>query len=158
MLFWRRRGDPPPATPCRVLLASTGAPFSPGAIDRAADLAGDRPVGVITIARMHGYSFGLPNPGLLPTKKERAAQLAIVRAAIDRLAARGIEADGEVAITRAEAKTIANTAKRRAVEAVVMDAIVTARWRRLIEGDPVEGVARRLRGSDAALVVVGEAR
>lgn len=137
-----------------MLLASTGSPFSDEAIQRAADLAGDGAVGVLTIARMHGYAFGLPNPGLLPTKKERAAQLAVVRAAIDRLAARGIEADGEVAITRAEAKTIANTAKRRAVEAVVMDAIAVARWRLLLEGDTRVSVARRLRRSGAELFVV----
>ena len=137
-----------------MLLASTGGPFSDEAIQRAADLAGDGAVGVLTIARLHGYAFGLPNPGLLPTKKERAAQLAIVRAAIDRLAARGIEADGEVAITRAEAKTIANTAKRRAVEAVVMDAIPVARWRLLLEGDTRVSVARRLRRSGAELFVV----
>lgn len=152
---WRRRGDPPPATPCRILLASTGAPFSPEAIERAGDLAGDGRVGVITIARLHGYGFGLPNPGLLPTKKERDAQRSIVAAAIDRLAARGIEADGEVAITRAEARTIANTAKRRQVATVIMDADLAPRWRRLIEGDAVAGVGRRLGRNGAELVVVG---
>jgi hypothetical protein len=156
VLPWRRRGDPPPATPCRVLLASTGAPFTREAIERAAELAGDDRVGVITIARLHGYAFGLPNPGLLPTRKERDAQLAIVEAAIDRLARRGIDADGEVAITRGEAKTIANTAKRRRVAAVVMDANSAPRWRRLVEGDPVAGVGRRLRRSGAELVVVGQ--
>ena len=154
MLSWRRRGDPPPETPCRILLASTGTPFTPEAIERAGDLAGDGRVGVIIIARLHGYAFGLPNPGLLPTKKERDAQRAIVQAAIDRLAARDIEADGEVAITRAEAKTIANTAKRRQVATVVMDANPAPRWRRLIEGDAVVGVGRRLGKIGAELVVV----
>lgn len=157
MFRWRRRGDPPPATPCRILLASTGAPFSAAAIERAGDLAGDGRVGVITIARLHGYAFGMPNPGLLPTKKERDAQRSIVQAAIDRLAARGIEADGEVAVTRAEAGTIAKAAKRRQVANVVMDARVTSRWRRLIEGDPVAGVERRLRRTGAELVVVDPA-
>ena len=156
MLPWRRRGDPPPATPCRILLASTGAPFSREAIERAAELAGDERVGIITIARLHGYAFGLPNPGLLPTRKERDEQLSIVQAAIDRLAARGIEADGEVAITRAEAKTIANTAKRRQVATVVMDANSAPRWRRLVEGDAVAGVGRRLRPNGAELVIVGQ--
>ena len=110
---------------------------------------------MLSIARLHGYGFGLPNPGLMPTKKEREAQLVIVDAAIGRLAARGIEADGEVAITRAEASAIANTAKRRQVAVVVMDASPAPRWRRLIEGDPVAGVARRLGRGGAELVVVG---
>lgn len=141
-------------TPCRVLLASTGTPFSSAAIDRAADLAEGGRIGVISIARLHGYAFGLPNPGLMPTKKERAAQLAIVEAAIDRLAARGIEADGEVAITRSEVKVIANTARRRAVETVVMDANPVTTWRRLLEGDTVAGVGRRVRRNGGDLVVV----
>lgn len=156
MFPWRRRGDPPPATPCRVLLASTGAPFSRQAVERAAELAGDAPVGIITIARLHGYAFGLPNPGLLPTKKEREAQLSIVEAAIDRLAASGIEADGEVAVTRSEARTIANTAKRRQVATVVMDANQSPRWRRLVEGDAVADVGRRLGRNGAELVIVGQ--
>ena len=83
-------------------------------------------------------------------------QLAIVQAAIDRLAARGIEADGGVAITRAEAKTIANTAKRRQVATVVMDANSAPRWRRLVECDAVAGVGRRLRPNGAELVIVGQ--
>ena len=29
-----------------------------------------RPVAVISLARIYGSSFGLPNPGLMPTKKE----------------------------------------------------------------------------------------
>ncbi len=123
-------------------------------MERAAELADGGRVGVITIARLHGYAFGLPNPGLLPTKKERDAQRTIVEAAIDDLTARGIEADGEVAITRSEAKTIANTARRRAVEVVVMDANPMPRWRRLVEGDPIEGVGRRVHRNGGELVVV----
>ena len=155
MFRWRSRGDPPPATPCRVLLASTGASFSTEAIERAGDLAGDARVGVFTIARLHGYAFGLPNPGLLPTKRERDEQRSIVEAAIDRLAARGVEADGEVAITRGEAKAIANAAKRRQAAVVVMDADPAPRWRRLIEGDVAAGVGRRLRNVGAELEIIG---
>src|SRR4029079_5894925 len=74
MPFRRRRWDEQPQAPCDVLLASDGRhDFSSRAVARAAALAGDGGhVAVVTIAKIYGSSYGLPNPGLLPTKRELA--------------------------------------------------------------------------------------
>ena len=68
-----RRKPPPPADQTRferILLASEGRPIPDAAIERVVELA--RPmnasVRVFTIARVHGTSFGMQSPGLLPTK------------------------------------------------------------------------------------------
>ena len=61
---------------------------------------------VFTVARVHGVAFGLPSPGLLPTKAEWAEQRNIVDKAIGRLERKGIKADGHVLGTRNAAKKI----------------------------------------------------
>jgi len=71
MPFHRRRFDVQPRNPAAVMLASDGRQdYSPRAVARAAALAGDGPVAVVTIAKIYGSSFGLPHPGLLPTNAE----------------------------------------------------------------------------------------
>ena len=64
----------------RILLASEGRPIPPAAVARVVELAEPGAnVHVFTIARIHGTAFGMPSPGLFPTKKEWAAQRDIVR-------------------------------------------------------------------------------
>ena len=111
-------------------------------------LSGGRPVAVLTIARIYGYSLGLPSPGLLPTRKEMDEQLALVAKAIARLEKRGVEAWGQVASTRRYARTIAQAARARGVgHVIVVRPVQPARWRRTVEGDLVKEVAHKL-GSD----------
>ena len=62
MLFGRRRWDPPPTSPAAVLLASSGSPFSRAAVRRARELAAGQPVAVLSILKVYGSAFGLPNP------------------------------------------------------------------------------------------------
>ena len=101
---------------------------------------------VVSIARMHGYAMGMPNPGLLPTRKEKGAQEDIVAAAIRRLQGWGVAADGQVVITRNPARSVAAVAVRRAAGQVVIQVPSATRLRRLVEGDPVRSLRRRLRG------------
>ena len=61
MLFGRRKWDKAPAEPAGVLLASPGTPFSGAAVRRACELAAGEPVAVLTILKVYGSSFGLPN-------------------------------------------------------------------------------------------------
>jgi hypothetical protein len=120
------RPTPPRAAlpPAGVVLASTGRPFTDAAIAEAARLAGG-PVGgrvrVITIARIHGTSFGLQHPGLMPNKKERDAAQAIVTRAIKTLQRSGLKADGEVVITRSPARSFTRAARSAAAAHVVLD-------------------------------------
>jgi nucleotide-binding universal stress UspA family protein len=153
MLFGRRRWDPQPTTPATVLLASSGSPISRAAVRRARELAAGGPVAVLSILKVYGSQFGLPNPGLLPTRREREEQLAIVQRAITDLESRGCAADGQVAATRSAGRTIAKVARARHVRYVVMDASPTGGVRRVIEGELANIVRRRLRDG-ATLEVV----
>jgi nucleotide-binding universal stress UspA family protein len=145
MLFGRRRWDPQPTTPAAVLLASSGSPFSRAAVRRARELAGGGPVAVLSILKVYGSQFGLPNPGLLPTRREREEQMAIVQRAITDLEGRGCTADGQVAATRSAGRTIAKVAKARHVRYVVMDVQPHTGVRKVIEGELTNIVRRRLR-------------
>ena len=141
-----------------MVLASTGAPFSDAALRAAADAARATPDGglaVVSIARLHGYALGMPNPGLLPTPREKAAQADVVDAAIRRLRGWGLAADGQVIVTRNAAKAIAGVARRRAAGHVVLQAGAGSRLRRLVEGDAGKGLTRRLRRHCPVTIVAG---
>lgn len=144
----RRGGAAPPAGPSAVLLASTGIPFTKQELARCASLAGNSPVTVLSVAKLHGSAFGLPNPGLMPTKRDREKQREIVEAAVRTLGRGGRSVDGQVVITRNPAKTIARAATRLQVQHVVLAAPAQGRLRRFVEGDPVAGVRRRLKSAD----------
>jgi nucleotide-binding universal stress UspA family protein len=108
----------------RILLASEGREISSAAIERTIELgaAFGASVHVFSIARVHGVSFGMPNPGLLPTKAEWAEQHAIVEKAIKQLKRKGLKADGHVLGTRKATKKILEEAARERSEAIVMAA------------------------------------
>lgn len=146
MLFGRRNWDRPPTAPAGVLLASPGAPFSSAAIRRACQLAAGEPVAVLSILKVYGSAFGLPNPGLMPTRREREEQLAIVRRAITAVERRGGTADGQITTTRSAGRTIARAALRRNVRYVVMDDGDPSGVRRITEGAVTATVRRRLAG------------
>src|SRR5262249_39921417 len=113
MLFGRRRFDPQPTAPAAVLLASAGAPFSKAAVRRARELAAGDPVAVLSILKIYGSTFGLPNPGLLPTRREREEQYANVSKAINSLERSGCTADGQIAATRSAGRTSARAGRGR---------------------------------------------
>jgi hypothetical protein len=127
-----------------VLIATVGTAIPPDVINRAVKLSGGRPVSVIAIARIYGSSLGLPNPGLLPTRKEMDEQRAFVSSAIDRLERSGVEAWGQVATTRRYGRAIANAARARGVKHVLVVCPEVPRWRSFIEGDVARDVRRRI--------------
>jgi hypothetical protein len=100
------RGDPGRRYE-RILLASEGRPFSDAAIAEVLAIAAPGAyVRVFSVARVHGVAFGMPNPGLLPTKREWADQRDAVASAIKRLKRRRLTADGHVVGTRNATKMI----------------------------------------------------
>jgi nucleotide-binding universal stress UspA family protein len=129
-----------------VLLASSGAPFSKAAVRRARELAAGEPVAVLSILKIYGSTFGLPNPGLLPTRREREEQFANVSKAINQLERSGCTADGQIAATRSAGRMIAKVARVRQVRVVVMDDSAESGVRRVIEGSVTSTVRRRLAG------------
>jgi nucleotide-binding universal stress UspA family protein len=112
------------ATLKRILLASEGRPIPPAAVDRVIELAraGGASVHVLSLARVHGVAFGMPNPGLLPTKAEWKQQHEIVAAAVKRLRRARLEADGQVLGTRKSTQRILQEAATQDCEAIVMAA------------------------------------
>jgi len=112
--------DPAAVDVRRVLLASEGRAIPKRAVDYAARFGA--PVHVFSIARVWGTSLGLPNPGLLPTRKEWDEQRKRVTTAVKALRKRGIEADGHVLGTRKATKRIVGEAERLGCDAIVMAA------------------------------------
>jgi Universal stress protein family len=147
MLFGRRGWDRQPTARAGVLLASPGAPFSSAAIRRACELAAGEPVAVLSILKVYGSTFGLPNPGLMPTRRERDEQFRNVQRAITAVERRGGTADGQIAATRSAGRTIAKVARRRGVRYVVMDEHEQSGLRRITEGSVTAIVRRRLAGA-----------
>ena len=107
-----------------VLLASEDRDFSPEAISLAARIASrsDAPVHVMIIARIWGTSFGFPNPGLMPNKREWDEQRKKAELAVRALKGWGIEANAQVLGTRNAAKKIVEAAQVRRCSAIVMAA------------------------------------
>ena len=155
ILLKKRRWDRQPTAPAAVLLASDGRRgFGSRAVARAAALAGSEPVAVVTIAKIYGSSFGLPAPGLMPTKAEMNERLGWIRGALAQLERKGAEADGQVAQTRRAVRTIARIARTRAVRVVVIESAEQSRWRGVIEGDVAAAVARTLKRSGIEVEVL----
>jgi nucleotide-binding universal stress UspA family protein len=127
------------------VLASTGVPFGEDALRAAAEHADGAPVAVVSIARVHGYALGMPNPGLMPTRSEKQAQLDLVEAATKRLKGWAVECDGHVVVSRNPVRSIARIAARRGASLVVLQAPGASGLRRMVEGDPARGLRRRLR-------------
>ncbi len=112
--FGRRKFDKQPSQSAAVLIAAPlGDPIPPAAVRAALARSGGGPVAVVTIARIYGSSMGLPNPGLMPTRKEIGTQKSQVEAALRRIEKGGSEAWGQVAASRKPVKTIAEAAKAR---------------------------------------------
>lgn len=114
----------------RVLLASEGRPFSAEVLRCAAQLLAPRGARahVLSIARVYGSSFGLPNPGLLPTKREFEVQERQVSDAIAWLRRRGITASGQVVGTRKGAQKICQEAATMGSEVIIMGADPDRDW------------------------------
>ncbi|HLH11804.1 MAG TPA: universal stress protein [Methylovirgula sp.] len=125
--------DPPDAqnfAPSSILLASEGRRISQEAIALAVRLArkSNAPVHVFVIARIWGSSFGLPHPGLMPTKREWQAHREIVADAVAELKREGIEATGSVVSSRNAAGRILTEARRLRSGAIIMGAPPPRHW------------------------------
>lgn len=111
----------------RILLATEGRPISDAAIARVAELvdrsgSADPSVRVISIARVHGVAFGLPNPGLMPTRQELAEHRERVDSAIMSLERIGVVCSGHVVGTRKATTRICEEAVKHECQAIVMTA------------------------------------
>lgn len=127
----RRRARPVPAADrVDVLVASEGRHITDDVLDLAEKLAraGNGRVRVLTVARLYGTSFGLPNPGLRPSRPELAEQEENLGRAVDRLERHGVEASGNLVITRNPGTSIMREAKQFRCSTIVMGADARRNW------------------------------
>ncbi len=136
-----------------MVLVPLGGKASPAAIRQARDLAAGGPIAVLALLKIYGYSLGMPNPGLLPTAKEREVQRAVVADAIASFERLGCDVDGQVATTRHPARMIAAVARNRGVHHVIIEQPKVSAARRFLEGDMIASVRRRLGGTVEVVVV-----
>jgi hypothetical protein len=148
----RSRWDPQPTQQAAVLLASAGDPLPRSMVLHGVEAAGGGDVAVVTVARIYGSAWGLPNPGLMPTKREMEIQRGLVEAALGIITAKGANAWGQVVTSRNPARSIARVAQARQAGRVVVALPATPRWRQVIEGDLVRAIQRRV---GPAVVVEG---
>jgi hypothetical protein len=144
--FGRRKFDKQPTQSAAVLIAAPmGDPIPPSAVRAALARSAGDPVAIVTIARIYGSSMGLPNPGLMPTRKEMEAQKSQVEKAVRMIEKGGTEAWGQVAASRKPVKTVAQAAKARGVHhVIVVRTAHSKKWREVVEGDLVKDIARKL--------------
>ena len=79
-----------------------------------------------------------------------ADQRALITWAVARLEKAGVEAWGQIAATRRPAKTIAQVARARGAQHVLIVVPPAPKWRRIVEGDLAHDVSRRL-GKDVTV-------
>lgn len=129
--FFRRKRQAGAELPAsQLLIASEGRAISNEVIDLAVDMlhVHGGHVTVLTVARLWGTSFGLPNPGLRPSKAEMDVQKENMISALARLEKAGIKADGHIVTTRHPFKSIRNQAKQRGCDAIIMGADPRRPW------------------------------
>jgi hypothetical protein len=129
--FGRRKFDKQPTQRAAVLIASNGEKIPGAAIRQALRISAGDPVAVVTVARIYGSSLGLPNPGLMPTRKEMDEQKGIAERAVAAIEKGGSEAWGQIAATRR-------------VHHVLVIRPEKAGWRLFVEGDVAKEVAKKL--------------
>jgi hypothetical protein len=140
-----------------VLVATAGRP-AVATIRRAVEAADDGTVAVVALLRIHGSAWGFPNPGLMPTKNEKADAQRVVEATIASVKRAGGRADGQITATRNGAKVVAAAARRRHARLVLIERIPpTSKVRATIEGDLAASVRRRLRRPGVAVEAVERA-
>ena len=150
-----RRGDPPPESPRDVVVVLGQETAASPELFTAA-LANGGTVTIVRPLKIHGYAFGMPHPGLLPNARERAAAEEATTATIRRLRRAGVDADGQIVMTRNAPKAISRIARRRGATWVLLEESTASRLRRFLEGDLYRQLKRRL-GPDVTVATPAEA-
>lgn len=110
----------------------------------AAARAAGGTVAVVLPLKIHGYSLGMPNPGLMPTARERAAAEDAIAVTVARLRRVGVDVDGQIVVTRHAHRAIPRIVRRRGAARVLLEPSTAGRLRRLLEGDLHRQLRRRL--------------
>jgi hypothetical protein len=101
----------------------------------AAARAAGGTVTVVLPLKIHGYSLGMPNPGLMPTARERAAADEAITTTVRLLRRADIDVDGQIVVTRHAHRAITRIVRRRGASRVLLEDSTAGRLRRFLEGD-----------------------
>jgi hypothetical protein len=142
-LLSRRRGDPAPDSPRDVVVVLRPDAAASPELLAAARVEGGT-VAVVLPLKIHGYSLGMPNPGLMPTARERAAADVAITATVRQLRRAGVDVDGQIVVTRHAHRAITRIVRRRGATRVLLEDATDSRLRRFIEGDLRSQLSRRL--------------
>jgi len=131
----------------RILLAGDGRSFREDVLREVARLAAERDaeVSVLQLLTIWGTGLGLPHPGLMPNRQEKAAALESVRAAVGTLERLDVPlGDHRITATRRPAKVIVREARSIGADLIVMgEASRRGLLHRLLWRDDSRQVARR---------------
>jgi hypothetical protein len=123
-----------------VLRADAGA--SPELVAAARATGGS--VTVVLPLKIHGYSLGMPNPGLMPTARERAGADQAITTTVRLLRRADVDVDGQIVVTRHAHRAITRIVRRRGATRVLLEDSTAGRLRRFLEGDLRTQLSRRL--------------
>jgi nucleotide-binding universal stress UspA family protein len=151
----RRRGDPAPDSPRDMVVVLRPDTSGSDELVSAARAAGGT-VTVVLPLKLHGYSLGMPNPGLMPTVKERQVADQAITTTVDTFRRAGIDVDGQIVVTRHAHRSIVRIVRRRGASLVLLEHHTTSRLRRFLEGDLHRQLSRRL-GESVTVTTAAEA-
>jgi K+-sensing histidine kinase KdpD len=146
---------PRPRKARKILVASTGAPVEQAVLEAAVELAGEEPTRmyVMSVARIWGVKYGLPNPGLYPNRLEWEQQRKVVDDAADWLRTRGFEVTVRAVAARNAPRAIGSWATGLGCHIVVIGQPPLARWERIVKGEDARDLARRTKAKVHAVPV-----
>jgi hypothetical protein len=149
-----RRGDPPPESPRDVVVVLRPDAAASDELFTAARASGGS-VTVVLPLKIHGYSLGMPNPGLMPTARERMSADNAITATVDRLRRAGVDVDGQIVVSRHAHRAIPRIVRRRGARRVLLETSNAGRLRRFLEGDLQRQLSRRV-GRSVTVGSVGQ--
>jgi hypothetical protein len=135
-----RRTGGAPANPALVVIVSTGETIPASAVSRAVTLSEGMPVGVVSLARIHGSVLGAQ----LPQPKEMGAHRAVVASALASIERAGCAGWGQAGASRRPGRAIARVARERGARHVVIVVPARPRWRRVMDGAMIRELSRRV--------------
>ena len=146
---------PRPRKARKILVASTGAPIERAVLEAAVELAGEEPTRmyVMSVARIWGVKYGLPNPGLYPNRLEWEQQRKVVDDAAAWLRKRGFEVKVRAVAARNAPRALGSWATMLGCNAVVIGQPPLARWERVVKGEDARDLARRTKATVHAVPV-----
>jgi hypothetical protein len=138
-----RRGDPPPDSPRDVVVVLRPDSAASPELFAAARATGGT-VAVVLPLKIHGYSLGMPNPGLMPTARERKLAEEAITTTVRRLRNAGIDVDGQIVVTRHAHRAVTGIVRRRGANRVLLEEPTASSLRRFVEGDLHRQLSRGL--------------